>query len=62
MEVKIDRSTLPADQQVVIFETYEQKGLIGMFVEADNLFIVDENNWELAWHVFSWEPHEIKEE
>lgn len=57
-EVKIDRSTLPKDGQWVKFETSKEDGLIGQFIEGDDLFVINASRWKTSWEVYQWEPYE----
>lgn len=59
-EVKIDRSTLPKDDQWVEFETYEMNEIVGQFIEEENMFHWTDSNFTFAWDVYSWSPLEIK--
>lgn len=60
IEVKIDKSTLPKDGQWVRFETYEQDDLIGQYCEEDGVISHTDNGFTDTYHIYTWEPLEIK--
>jgi hypothetical protein len=55
-EIKIDRSTLPKDDQLVKFDTNDESDLIGLFSEGDDLFVINSHKWYTSYQVVSWEP------
>ena len=58
IEIKIDRSTLPRDGQIVRFDTYTEEGLTGQFFDRDELILTNDAQWKSVWEVYSWEPLE----
>lgn len=62
IEIKIDRSTLPSDNQKVEWQTYNELGTEewkqGTFAEGDDLFLVgfeeSTSQWDMSFDVFQW--------
>ncbi len=62
IEIKIDRSTLPADGQKIEWQTYDDINndtwQQGTFCEGDDLFCVGFedtcSNWDQSFNVFHW--------
>jgi len=60
IEIKIDRTTLPTDGQIVQFDTAKEQDLIGAFSEGDDLFIMSKSEWKTSFEVCSWEAIDEK--
>ena len=66
VEIQIDRSTLPADEQKVKWQTYDDFNNMvwkeGTFCAAEDHFAVgfsdSAQNWDLVWDVHRWQPLE----
>ena len=56
VKIKIDRSTLPHDGQIIMFDTYTKEGLTGLFFDGEDLILTNEDQWITVWEVYSWEP------
>ena len=55
MEIKIDRTTLPDDNQRVRFKNYNDDWWEGVYIEEENMFWVNESIFYSAWLVHEWE-------
>jgi hypothetical protein len=57
IEIKLDESTLPQDEQEVRFDTtHYGTDLIGVYSKEDQLFYIDSKKFYSAWMVDFWEP------
>lgn len=54
VEIKIDKTTLPNDQQKVKF--YDgNEWREGEYLEEEQMFYVNETVWFFAWQIHEWE-------
>ena len=68
IELKIDKTTLPKDNEQVAWQTQEDfdndRWKVGCFVEGDNLFGegFEEHipKWNVSWDVIWWKPLNIE--
>jgi AAA+ superfamily predicted ATPase len=58
VEIKLDKTTLPADGQKVRWETYEEEGFVGVYLAEEEMFFESESVWRYAFEVTEWEPIE----
>lgn len=65
-ELKIDKSTLPQDGDIIEFITHEDSPLgewrKGEFIEEENMFFINSKKWHYSSEVFKWKPAAKQEE
>lgn len=55
MEIKIDKTTLPEDGQIVKFYDGDE-WRDGEYLAEDEMFYVSPKEWFFAWQIHEWEP------
>lgn len=59
-EVKLDKTTLPKDQDWVEFETYEKTQIVGQYLEDEGAILHVDNGFTGIHNVYCWTLLEIK--